>query len=162
MSEVLQIAQTAWVQRVLGVKLGDGARTPTAGDFRREWQQSLAAWREAIEDVDQQMAALGAACRSTKDPWLVRIAEMGLPAVTGNHKTPLMAACMDVTAAPPDKLPAAAAKAQQAVAAFAQHIATNPQVLGCDANPFGVKVSIRSTLGLALKSLNDTLRLAAP
>jgi hypothetical protein len=165
MEEALRVTQAEWVARVLGVRLGGAAGPSQPGDvkgdgFKRRWQQSFAAWRDSIETVDQQMAALGAACRNTKDPWLMRIADLGLPAVTANHKTPLMAACLEVGAAPADKVGAAAAKAREAVARFAQHIATDPQVAGCDGNPFGVSVSLRGTLGPALKSLDDALRLA--
>lgn len=146
-----------WVERVLGVRLTAGS----PGDFKMQWQKSYAAWLDAVEAVDKQMEALGTECRKTKDAWLVRIAELGLPAVTGNHKTKMMAACRDVSMAPDDKLPAAAAKARQEITGFAQHLASNPQVAGCDANPFGVPVSIRGTLGAALNSLNAALRQAA-
>lgn len=158
--DTTQIAQREWVGRVLGVQVGSGATMSSAGDFKSRWQQSFTVWRDAIETVDNQMAALGTACRKTNDPWLVRIAELGLPALTKNHKTPLMAACLEVTGAPPEKLSGAAANARSAVAKFAQHIATDPQVAGCDGNPFGVAVSIRATLGPALKSLDDALRQA--
>lgn len=159
MSGTLRVAQDEWVERVLGVRPTAAAPKLSSGDFRRRWQQSYAAWQSAIAAVDEQMAALGAECRKTEDPWLIRIADLGLPAVTGNHRVPLMAACRDVSAASDDKLSVTVAKARQAIAAFAKHIATNEQVAGCDANPFGVKVSIRATLGPALTSLNNTLRL---
>jgi hypothetical protein len=158
MSETLQVAKSEWVERVLGVRVGSAG--PSADDFKKRWDQSLEAWRDAIEAVDKQMEALGAACRETNDPWLKRSADLGLPAVTGNFKTPLMAACLEVSSAPPDKLAAAVAKARSALANFANHIATNPQVAGCDSNPFGVSVSIRGTLSPAMKSLSDTLHLA--
>jgi hypothetical protein len=160
MDVALQDAQRDWVERVLGIRVGSGSPS-SPGDFKKEWQQSFAAWRDAIETVDSQMAALGAACRKIDDPWLAKIADLGLPAVTKNFKTPLMAACMDVANASPDKLAGAAAKARTAVANFANHIATDPQVAGCDGNPFGVAVSIRATLGPALKSLADALKHAA-
>ena len=167
--------QLAWVQNVFGLALTgstapDGATAPyedllhteatPEGDFQAEWPKSFSAWRNAVETVDQQMGALGAACRQSEDPWLARIADLGLPAVTANFKTPLMTACLEVSAAPADKVAGPAAKARAAVANFAKHIASDPQVAGCDSNPFGVSVSIRGTLGPALKSLNDTLRLA--
>ncbi|MBV9757320.1 MAG: hypothetical protein JO047_09725 [Alphaproteobacteria bacterium] len=161
MSETLQAARREWVERVLGVRVGSGATTSPTGDFKQQWQQSFAAFRDAIETVDQQMDALGGACRQTKNAWLVNIADLGLPAVTGNFKTPLMAACLEVSSAPAEKVAGAAAKARTALANFAQHIATDPQVAGCDGNPFGVAVSIRATLGPALKSLNDALHSAS-
>jgi hypothetical protein len=161
MSETLPVPQLEWVERVLGVRVGSGATTSPAGDFKDQWQQSFAAWRDAIETVDKQMGALAAACRQTNDPWLVRIADLGLAAVTGNYKTPLMAACLEVAGAPADKVAGPAAKARSAVANFAKHIATDPQVAGCDGNPFGVAVSIRASLGPALNSLNDALSNAA-
>ena len=160
MSGTSQTAQSEWVERVLGVQVGSGGTTPGSGDFKRLWQQSYAAWQDAIDTVDKQMASLATACRETKDPWLMNIADRGLPAVTGNLKTPLMAACLEVTQAAADKVTGPAAKARSAVASFAQHIATDPQVAGCDGNPFGIAVSIRATLGPALESLNSALSLA--
>jgi hypothetical protein len=157
MDVALQESQREWVERVLGVRTGSGTTSPSPGDFKSQWQKSVSAWRDAIETVDGQMAALGSACRNANDPWLAKIADLGLPAVTKNFKTPLMAACMDVANASPDKLAGAAAKARTAVDNFANHIATDPQVAGCDGNPFGVAVSIRATLGPALKSLSDAL-----
>ena len=159
MSETVQSTQAAWIERVLGVRVATATATPQPGDFRRQWQQGFAAWQTAIETVDAQMDALGKACRGTQDPWLVNIADLGLPAVTGNFKTPLMAACFEVSQAPADKLAGPAAKARTALANFAKHIATNPRVAGCDENPLGVTVSIRATLGPALKALNDALHL---
>ena len=161
MSETLQAAQREWVERVLGVRVGSGTTATPNGDFKQQWQQSFAAFQDAIETVDKQMEALGGACRQTKNAWLVNIADLGLPAVTGNFKTPLMAACMDVSSAQGDKVTGAAATARSAVANFANHIASDPQVAVCDDNPFGVSVSIRATLGPALKSLNDALRNAS-
>jgi len=160
MSDALQAAKTDWLERVLGVRIASGTTTSPPGDFKGQWQKSFSAWRDAVETVDKQMEALGAACRQTNDAWLVRIADLGLAAVTANFKTPLMAACLDVGAAPADKVAGAAAKARSAIVNFAKHIAADPQVAGCDGNPFGVAVSIRGTLGPALKSLNDALLLA--
>lgn len=160
MSEVLQVTRAEWIERVLGVRVGSVNGASPAGDFKGEWLESFAAWRDAIETVDKQMGDLAAACRRTKDPWLERIADLGLAAVTANFKTPLMAACLDVSDASDDKRAGAAAKARSAVEKFARHIASDPQVAGCDRNPFGVSVSIRATLGPALKALNDALRLA--
>jgi hypothetical protein len=166
MADTSKSAQAEWVERVLGIRVaagapvGSGTAEPSSGDFKGRWQQSFEAWRDAVETVDSQMGALGAACRKTNDPWLLRIADLGLPAVTGNFKTPLMSACLDVSNASADKVAGAAAKARSAVANFAKHIASDPQVAGCDGNPFGVAVSIRATLGPALKGLNDALSLA--
>ena len=158
MSDTVQVTRREWVERVLGVRIDSGATTSLPGDFKKQWQQSFETFRDATETVDMQMAALAGACRQSKDPWLMRIADLGLSAVTGNFKTPLMAACLDVSGASGDNVAGAVAKARNAVADFAQHIATDPQVVGCDSNPFGVSVSIRATLGPALKSLNDALR----
>lgn len=158
MSVTLRPEQVDWVKRVLGLDIAaSGSAAGSPDDFKARWQTSFGTWRDAIETVDGQMAALGSACRQTDDPWLANIAELGLPAVTANMKTPLMAACMDVANASGDKLPAAAARARAAIANFANHIATDPQVAGCDANPFGVAVDIRGTLGPALKSLEAAL-----
>ncbi len=160
MSDTIDATKQEWVARVLGVRPGSTAKPEPAVDFKSKWKASFESWRDAIETVDSQMAALGAACRQTKDPWLEAIADMGLPALTKNHKTPLMAACMEVSQATGEKVPVAAAKARTAIENFAKHIGSDPKIAGCERNPFGVSVSIRATLGPALKSLNDALRAA--
>jgi hypothetical protein len=157
MSESLAPERVQWIARVLGVQIDGGGESRPTLDFKSEWEQSFAAFQDAIETVDNQMAALGAACRQTRDPWLGSIADLGLPAVTGNFKTPLMAACLDVSRASDGNTAVPAAKARKAVADFVGHIESNPQVAACDGNPFGVSVSIRGSLLPALKSLDDVL-----
>lgn len=161
MSQTLDPTRTEWVARVLGVRIGGGGDTSSDNGFQAEWTKAFEAFRDAIEEVDGQMATLGSACRSSGNAMLESIADLGLPAVTGNHKTPLMAACMDVSRASGDKVAAAAANARKAIGEFAKHIAGSPLVAACDKNPFGVSVSIRGTLGPALQTLNAALRRAA-
>jgi molybdenum-dependent DNA-binding transcriptional regulator ModE len=139
---------------------GDGGGTE-ANSFKTEWAKAFETFRDAIEQVDSQMGALGSACRQSGSAVLQSIADLGLPAVTLNHKTPLMAACIDVTESSDDKVAAAAAKARMAIGDFARHIASSPLVAACDSNPFGVKVSIRGTLVPALQTLNAALRRVA-
>jgi hypothetical protein len=115
------------------------------------WPAARAAWQEASDTVDGQIAALQAALRATDDADLHDIAEFGLNAVTANHKVPLMAAIREVdTGGPRDKL-------AKLVEAFSTHIATDERVEACDENHLGVPVSIRATLGPALATMRAAL-----
>lgn len=117
----------------------------------------MESWRDAIEVVDNQMEVLGVALRATGDPWMTRIGEFGLNAVTGDHKVRMMAACMDVTAASGPALAKGVATARKAIQTFAGHLGSSEQVAACDNNRLGVTTSIRSTIGQALKVLNEAL-----
>ncbi len=146
-----------WLVSVLGASLplpGAGGRDE-AVELR--WRNALAGWQSAIEAVDGQIAALQGALRSQDDPALKGIAESGLNAVTGDFKVPLMAALEDVRRASGSGRRAACAKAQKLAVAFGKHIAGDPRVAACNANPFGVPVSIVGTLGPALDALELAL-----
>jgi hypothetical protein len=157
MSETSPSPHDDWVRRVLDVALP--ASRPAAGieDFRRDWRDAVGIWQDAIDSVDGQMARFAGALRGTGDPWLERIADFGLNAVTGNHKVRLMAALLDVGAADRQGLAARIAAARKAIGAFASHLGTSEKVAACDGNTLGVPVSIRATLGPALKKLADAM-----
>ncbi|MCB9671847.1 MAG: hypothetical protein H6736_18570 [Alphaproteobacteria bacterium] len=63
--------------------------------FDIDFGQSREALDDAFEAVDKQVTALQVALRTHADARLQRIGELGFNAVTGNHKTPLMAALLE-------------------------------------------------------------------
>jgi hypothetical protein len=147
-------AQSAWVRRVLGV--GAGA---SAEGFAAAWRAAVAEWRDASDTVDGQISALQRALRAIDDDELDEIAEYGLNGVTGGFKVPLMAVLQELNPNAPDS--GVMSKARKVVAGFQKHLASDERVLGVDENPFGVKVSVRATLGPALGALDSALRQAA-
>jgi hypothetical protein len=110
-------------------------------------------WLEAIEEVDNQIAALGRALRADGEEELDQIAQFGLPALTGHHRVPFEAALRESQAAKgAQRLPALEKLAEQAKK-FHEHIMNAEIVEVSDDNPFDVKVAIRATLGPPLAEL---------
>ena len=142
--------QRTWITRVLGVALAP----PSTG--RPDLPRAIAGWREALDKVDGQISALQSVLRGAPDEELHEIAEFGLNAMTGNHKAKIQAALMDLQGgeANPRKVAAAAAL----VASFIAHIGSDKRIAACDANPFGVSLSIRRTLAPALDALKTALQ----
>lgn len=146
-------ARDAWVARVLGVEVQPAPRVET-----KAFADAARAWREASEAVDGQITELQALLRRSGDPELAAIAEYGLNAITGGFKVKLLAALRDVAAAGTQATPQQIARARQAAASFRAHLDREPRVQACDDNPFGIRMSIRGTLGPALGRLDAALR----
>jgi len=161
------------VERALGAASARGPATPDArepapgsattaapfdeADFRRRWAAAKASWQEAIEIVDAQIAKLQVALRAQNDPELTQIADKGLNGVTGNFKVPLMAAVMDIDRARGEALKKASQKGLRAARAFAKYLTTEETVRVTDENAFGVPVTIRASLGKALRDMDTAL-----
>lgn len=143
-------AQHAWIKRVLGVdpKVSGGGGMADLSD-------ALAAWRDALETVNGQVSDLQKVLRASPDDELHDIAEFGLNAMTGNYRIKLQAALLEA----PDN-PVKAAAASRLAGSFAAHIAADKRIAASDANPFGVSMSIRATLGPALAALQKALQTA--
>ena len=82
-----------------------------------------------------------AACRTDDD--LRRISDFGLNTMTMSHKVRLQAALIDGGTAPDQRV---AKLALAATDAFVAHVRADPRIAACDANPFGVAMSVRATL----------------
>jgi pyruvate-formate lyase-activating enzyme len=136
-----------WVERVLGVSVSGGEPV--------DLEAAAAAWREASEAVDGQIAALQQSLRAQKNGELEEIAEFGLNGVTGGFKVPLTAALLAAQRGGLREL----AAIPRIAARFRAHIEADERVAACDANPFGVAVSIRAILVPALSTLE---RVRAP
>jgi hypothetical protein len=149
--------QRAWVERVLGFKFTSELK-PNKPDLGRRWQVACQAWRAASAAVDAQISALQSALRKSGKPALVEIAEFGLNAVTGNHKTRLMAMLLELGDGAPAVIAKHGPKARKLLDDFATHITSDPRVAACDDNPFGVAVSIRTTIAPALQALQAALQ----
>lgn len=142
--------QRAWTRRVLGVDIA-----PTSTD-RPDLSRAVAGWRQALDKVDGQISGLQAVLRSAPDEELQEIAEFGLNAMTGNHKVKIQAALMDLQAG--DTSPRKISAAASLVASFIAHLASDKRVAACDANPFGVAMSVRQTLTPTLDALKTALQ----
>src|SRR5262249_51225420 len=110
-------------------------------------------WREAIEEVDRQIDALAKVLRASGDEELVEIADRGLSALTGDHRVPFEVALREGRAAEGEARQTALEKLSDAAQNFHDHLMTEEIVAVTDDNPFGVQVSLRSTLGPPLAEL---------
>ncbi|MDE2007213.1 MAG: hypothetical protein KGI51_11645, partial [Rhodospirillales bacterium] len=138
----------AWVARVLGVRM------PVPGGPRAEGPM-LPMWLDAKDRVDGAIGKLQSALRGFKDPDLDRIAEMGLNGVTGRASVGLMVALREADA--PGAGEGQRRKLATAVAAYRAFLSDSPVVGLIDANPFGVGVGLRTTLGGALDAIERRL-----
>ena len=139
----------------------DGASAFDEAAFRVDWEKAREGWASAIETVDAQIAKLQAKLRDEADEDLAEIAEFGLPALTGDFKAPMMAAVMDVDRTTGDGLPRVARRVRALAASFAEYLDEAETVAVTDDNDFGVTVTIRKTIGGALRQLEQTLAAAA-
>ncbi|MDA7541583.1 hypothetical protein N8639_01955 [bacterium] len=137
---------------------GNAQQTAEASTPVVEWDAAKAIWREASESVDGQISKLQSALKATGTEELMEIAEFGLNGATGNFKVPLMAAIRNIDSAQADGRPKAVADALKIVNGFQNHIENDEAVLVVDENPFNVEVSIRDTLGGALKQMASALQ----
>ncbi len=146
-----EVAKAAWVKRVLGVEPGRGG-----GAAPRKFDAALAAWQAALDTVDGQIEALQAVLRSSPDSELRDIAEFGLNAMTGDHKVKIETALIAMRSG--TITPRAAGAAVSLIGSFQAHLAGDERIAACDANPFGIKLSLRETLTPALQGLKVTLQ----
>lgn len=135
----------------------DGEPAFDEAAFRRTWRMARDEWTAAIETVDAQIAKLQALLRDQADEDLAEIAEFGLPALTGDFKAPMMAALMDVDRAAGDGLLRSARRARSLAMSFAEYLDEAETVAVTDDNDFGVTVTIRKTIGGALRQIEQAL-----
>lgn len=134
--------------------------TPDSGDaahHRERLRAVIGAWRQASEAVDGQIAALQQVLKGSDDPDLVEIGDFGINALTGNHRVKLMAAVLELERSQDTALRALAQRTLPLAGKLERHLAEDERVAVCDENPFGVQVSIRTTLGGALRELTSAL-----
>jgi hypothetical protein len=126
-----------------------------------DWATARASWQDASDTIDSQIAKLQSVLKQSDDEELVEIAEFGLNAVTGNFKVPLMAAIREIDGGKVDARAKAAGNALKVIAGFREHISGSPEVAAVDNNPFGVELSIRSSLTDAFKTMESALQAMA-
>ncbi len=137
---------------------GAGGNNPEAA---KAWTLAKEAWRVAIETVDGQLNKLHSAMIATGDADLKIIADKGLPALTDNHKTPVMRVLFEVDQTQGDARKQAAAKGLAAVTAFRTHITSDPRVKVMDEDApraFGSPLTIRQSIGAGLDALEGALK----
>ena len=130
-------------------------------EFRKKWAGARQAWQAVSDTLDAQLANLQSALKKSNDEDFREIAEFGLNGVTGNFKVPLMAALKEMDNVHADTLPKTSARTRAIIAGFRKHLTSSAKIEACDDNPFGVKMSIRQTIGGGLDKLEEALPAAA-
>jgi len=141
--------QDAWVARVLGVP--PRARPGPARDAR----QLMGIWNGAKETVDEQIGKLQVAFREVEHPLGKAVADRGLTALTGRLVVGLQVALRNYAAVPDVGRDATALLG--AIDGLMALLASEPVLSLLEENPFGVPVTIRTTLGTALHAMRDAL-----
>ena len=120
--------------------------------------KAMPIWTAAKDQVGAQLGKLQVAFRNTGDPLAIAIADKGLNALTQRLQVGLQAALMGFDSAPPGQRGAAAAKLRAAAAEMQQFLANDPVLPMLEANPCGVLVTIRSSLGSALSGVERAIQ----
>jgi hypothetical protein len=128
--------------------------------FQKRWTAAKEVWRASLETVDDQLNKVRAQMLATGDAEFKIIAERGLPALTDNHKTPVMKALFEVDGLPGEARKPAAMKASTAIAAFRSHLDNYHLIQALDQHSkaaFGVAFTMRSEIGKGLDALEQAL-----
>ena len=136
-------AKTAWVERVLGVRLAEATAAAGPGG------DPLGIWRDAKDAVDGRLEALAAKLRGFDDPDLEQIADFGLYRVGTGEGVALTKALFDYSRAAPATREAAGGRVRASAANYRAALNTRLVHL-IDHNPVGVDVAIQKTIGGAL------------
>jgi hypothetical protein len=120
---------------------------------------TLTIWQQAKDAVDAQLMALYDKLRKSGLPVLREVADE-IEGVLGNFRTSLIVALTEYDQASGPKKEQARSKASQVVTAYQASIPQDKHIIAADTNPFGVKITVRQTLGDALATLSTRLKAA--
>jgi hypothetical protein len=129
-------------------------------EFQQRWTAAKQVWQACMETIDAQLNKVAGQMRASKDPDFLLIADRGLPALTANHKTPVMRALFELDSAQGAERQAAASKAKAVIAAFRSHVASSKQMKALDDHAqaaFGVALTLRSEINKGLAVLDQAL-----
>jgi hypothetical protein len=114
-------------------------------------------WLQAKETVDKQLTALQKSLKSTGDKVFSRLAEFGIGGVSKRLQTGLLVSLMNLEQAKGDARQKSMDQALKAIADFQKLLTGDKSIALIEANPFGVQISLRQTLGGALTEMQRSL-----
>jgi hypothetical protein len=153
-------AQEEWISRVLGVAVGDTGGAIGGGDAEA-LRAARDAYQSALTAVDRQISALAKALLASGDDDMEEIAAYELGQMIAANRAALLDLLRSASSGDTDRLRAAAPKIRDAASVFRAQLDTDPRIAACDANPFSVPVSIRSTLARGLAGLDAVAKRAS-
>ncbi len=148
--------KASWVTRVLGVRFD---APPPGGPSEAspvDFPKVLRTWQQALDAVDGQIAALQTVLQVSGDDGLQAIAAFSLNAITADHTAKIQTALLEIGSS--DDFQRAAGTAIGLIASFLAYLSTDERVAACDANPFGVAMTLRGTLTPPLEALRAVLQ----
>ncbi|MCV2869869.1 hypothetical protein OEW28_14640 [Defluviimonas sp. WL0002] len=130
---------------------GPAAEPGEVGAAGNGWQQARDAWLDANLSLDSQLNALRAAILAEQEhpefaDALKTVAEVGLNALTGDHRVKLMGAIQMLGRGDAVSMKKHGGKALAAISALRTFLDGNERVDACEGNPWDVDVAIRDTL----------------
>lgn len=138
--ENLNVEQRQFLTGVLGISLPaglpDAPRPPV-----------VPIWTDATDTAGEQIGALQGFLKGSGLPLFEKIADSGLHGITSGEFTKMRAALFDYDKAPGDTT---AAGVITAIGAMRGFLGGNNAVALLERNPFGVTVTLQSTLGSAM------------
>lgn len=132
--------------------------TATSEEPVADWGQASSVWRDASDTVDSQITKLQNVLKQSGDDELEDIANLGLNALTGNFKVSLMTAIREIDTGTSEARAKAARKALGIISEFRRHVTNSEMIMAVDNNPFGVELTIGSTLLGAFSKLENALQ----
>ena len=143
-------------QFVAALKLLDEAEQLLQQPDSAPAPSALPLWRDAKEEVDGQLEQLYGKLKGVGLPVFERAAGQ-IETVLAGYRTSLVIALTEYDGAAGEAKENARTKALKVVQSYQQSIPADKHILAADNNIFGVKVTIRDTLGAALTALNQQL-----
>jgi hypothetical protein len=147
-------AQRAWIARVLSVTLpetagvGDAQANPAGGG-----EDIVGLWWDTKDAVNAQIDALRHAFLATGHPLAQEACEKGLGAFTGGLLARFQAAVIEYRNASPSARTTAATKLKRYADQLAGFVLSNRMLAILEANPFGVRVTIRRDVPAVLAKI---------
>ncbi len=162
--------QNEWVNRVLGVTLADArasAGRPAPIPLRQESRQPTTKryasihctqiWSDAEDTVVAQVESLADTLDDTDDATLRQIAAKSVREISTRLRGDLISALREVDAVPPGANADAIAKARQVIGQYRQQIGSDRLIGLLDNNPYGVTLTVRTTLTATLEQIDREL-----
>jgi hypothetical protein len=130
-------------------------------EFQKQWAAAKRVWIESLETIDQQLDQVRAKMLACGDPKFKIVADLGLPALTENHKTPVMKGVFELNGPPGDARNNAALKTQASILAFRTHLNSSHLIRALDEHSkvaFGVQMTLRAEIAKGLSALEEAIR----
>lgn len=156
--------QDDWVLRVLGVETAQresSAPEPTHGALPQSGSDPLGVWRDAKDRVNDQLEKLRLAFMKTRHPLAGAACEAGLGGFSGGIFTTFQVALIEFNTADGRDRIARAEKVRQLGGKLGKFIATSDMLPILEANPFGVRLTLRTDVLSAIERIGREMALIA-